>query len=82
MKARTRDGREVLLQEYKPLNSAGHAATFPLKGSILEKTKAGKIKPVYSIWRIDGRHSVFEETGSDLVIDPERLASFIMGEVQ
>ena len=79
MNAFTRDGRKVILHGYVPLNSAGHPVTFPLKGSIFNKTKSGKIKPEYTIWRIDGRHSVFKETGSDLITDPERLASFIMG---
>jgi hypothetical protein len=82
MITKTRDGRDVILHQYVPLNSAGHPVTFPLKGSILNRTRSGRIKPEYAIWRIDGRHSVFKETGADLVVDPERLASFIMGEAQ
>ena len=82
MNAKTRDGRDVILHQYVPLNSAGESVTFPLKGSILNRTKSGRIKPEYTIWRIDGRHSVFKETGADLVVDPERLASFIMGETK
>ena len=82
MNAKTRDGRDVILHAYVPYNSAGHPVTFPLKGSILNKTQSGRIIPEYTIWRIDGRHSVFKETGADLVIDQEQLASFIMGAAQ
>jgi hypothetical protein len=82
MNAKTRDGRDVILHDYIPLNSAGHPVTFPLKGIILNRTKSGRIQPEYAIWRIDGRHSVFKETEADLIVDPERLAVFIMGDAQ
>jgi hypothetical protein len=62
-KYKTRDGRDVEGLHIVLANSAGNEATFPVKGSIVVKGK----KPVFEIWTLDGRNSLFALTDLDLV---------------
>ena len=69
-KYRTRGGIEVGMLEIKLYNGMGHEVTFPLKGSILRKTKKGRLKPDFNIWTLDGRAGVFGEDINDLTEVP------------
>jgi hypothetical protein len=65
---KTRDGHRVINVHEVPFNSVGNLVTFPIKGNVVIKEKPGKMNTTYTIWRKDGRHSIFKETGLDLII--------------
>jgi hypothetical protein len=65
---KTRNGYRVILFEIKELNSCGHKVTFPVKGTYYHiNPKTGKEKPVYGIWKLDGKHEIFNESKLDLI---------------
>lgn len=66
MNIRTRDGKRVFAIRTQFLNACGRMVTFPVKGSIVDCEKPLRLR--YQIWTIDGRASVLEETGDDLIL--------------
>lgn len=68
---RTRDGRKARVHALVLKNSAGRYVTYPVKGLLYTQGKSGKWKSAYAIWSIDGRFSVLEESGRDLIEEME-----------
>ncbi len=56
-KYQTVDGRSVINIHIIPKNSAGHRVTYPVKGTIVTKTRK-RTTYSYEIWSIDGINDV------------------------
>lgn len=69
----TRSGKEVILHETVPHNSAGQAVTFPIKGSVITLTPKGRRQSRFQIWTPDGRADVLKESPDDLIDFPPLL---------
>ena len=61
---RTRRHQLIIGLEIQLANSNGNEVTFPVKGSVV--MGKGK-KPMYTIWTLDGKHDLFQDTDLDLV---------------
>mgnify|MGYP000868657266 FL=1 len=62
---RTRKGQVVINLQIVLHNSCGNEVTFPVKGTVVVRTKP--LKTQYCIWTLDGRHQLFQESGLDLI---------------
>jgi hypothetical protein len=62
---KTRDGKRVIGLAIQLHNANGNEVTFPVKGSIVVRTKP--FKTIYAVWTLDGRHSVLKESEHDLI---------------
>ena len=61
----TKDGKRIEGLNIVLHNSCGDEVTFPVKGTVILREKPRKTK--YTIWTLDGRHSVLESSNLDLV---------------
>ena len=62
---RTKSGKRVIDLEIVLKNSCGNEVTFPVKGSIVVREKPLKTK--YTIWTLDGRHTIWGASDFDLI---------------
>jgi hypothetical protein len=65
-KYQTRDGHEVILHEYVPLNSVGAKVTFPFKGTVRKLVNV-RYTNKYCIWTETGAARVLAPHNDDLV---------------
>jgi hypothetical protein len=62
-----RNGKRILVHEIKPLTGNPDHTEFAVKGSKFKTTFSGSMVPVYEIWHVSGRVSVFTESPIDII---------------